>query len=167
VNEPDGLIVRIARRWWIVLLIVVLVTAIAAWYVAEAPARYQADQPIAIGPNQELDDASALRANDLLNDQLLAPTIADILNSPRVVNPALDALGLSGDERDEYSVVTTTEPRSNVLRLRVQGPQASTVQDVSEAIEAQGIIVVNEVRPLFTWSGHRSAGCHLVRSLAR
>lgn len=149
-NETDGLLVRIVRRWWVVLLIVAIVSAIAAWYVSETPPRYQADQPIAIAPSQGLDEASSLRANDLLNDQLLAPTISDILNSPRVVNPAFEAVGLSGEAGAEYTVASTTEPRSNILRLRVEGPRASVVQDLSEAVQARGVVVVSEVRPLFT-----------------
>lgn len=149
-RETDGLLVRIVRRWWVVLLTVAIVTTLATWYVSETPPRYQADQPIAIAPSPELDDASALRANDLLNDPLLAPTVSDIINSPRVVNPAFDAVGLSDDARAEYSVTATTEPRSNILRLRVEGPRASVVQDLSEAVQARSVVVVSEVRPLFT-----------------
>lgn len=156
-NDINTLVYRLAHRWWIVALIVALVLAGAIWRVAAAEDTYRTTTLIVVSPNPDLEPSEILRAHDLLSNDMVMGTYADVLTSPLVVNDAMQSVSPSTGRWTGYDVSVVTEPDSNVMRLTVEGPDKDAVEALTKAVRDQGNVVMTRLFSIFVIESLSSA----------
>lgn len=124
----------ILRRWWVVLIVSIIIIGTINWRVASSPTSYQSTSLFAITPNQELAQDDLLRALGLLNNDTVSATFADVLSSPDTLNNAFASLESAPSNIGQYDLTATVEPQSNVIRITIEGPSENTVGMLYQAI---------------------------------
>jgi uncharacterized protein involved in exopolysaccharide biosynthesis len=145
--EAGSLVAKVLRRWWAVVLVVIIVMGLAGWQVATSPKRYRATAEMVISPNPGLSPADFQGTLDLLNNRTVSGTIADVIDSPAIVDPIFAELGLPTSGVDGYSVQAVNEPDSNAIRLLVEGPDRGPAIQLSTAVQARAQTVVAQQYP--------------------
>jgi capsular polysaccharide biosynthesis protein len=148
-NDTNSLVIRVLRRWWVLLLVVPLVVGLASWHTLTTTDRFRTTILLAVGPDTSLPPADITRAADVLGNETMMPTFADIVSSPRVTEQAKADIQLPLERYDRYDVRVTVEPDSSVLRVAVEGPGEQTTQRLAQALPRAAEPVVLEAYPVF------------------
>lgn len=151
-NDVNAVILRVLRRWWIVLSIVVLVFGATFWGLSESLDRYEVTTLMVVGPNVDLEPSEVLRVADLLGSNMVMSTYADVMSSPKVVASGMADVDPTRSDWSEYDVRVVQEPDSNVLRMIVEGPDAATTEQLAAAVQANGQATLAELFPIYSIS---------------
>lgn len=148
-GELNDTVARILRRWWVVVIITGLVVAIVAWQVATAPEQYRSSMAFVVAPSSELDQAEAFRVSDILRNRVTIGTYANVLESPLVVEQAMDNIQLPHSQRSDYRIRIITEPESNAFWIRAEGPDPATTVALVQSVHRTGADVLASIFPIF------------------
>ncbi len=100
------------RSWWIVLLTALAALVIALAAVFFIPPTFRSTARFVVSPNLEQiglqDDTDLLRSLEALDRRSIIATYAEVVNSERIFNEAVAALGMSPAEILEYTHTTVT-----------------------------------------------------------
>lgn len=135
---PSRSLLREARRYWWLPLLLALVAMLVAWLVtARTPREYEATAAAAIAPAPEVvDQADLARSLEALDRRTIIATFARIAEARRTRDAAAARLGRPAPELARYRVSAQVVPSTNVLRVRVAGPDARMTAAVANAVSA-------------------------------
>ena len=140
----------IKRGWWIILLttLTALATSLAVSYFVTP--QYEAVARFIISPSTGLVSRSdVLNSLDTLDRQSVVTTYAEIMNSNRIYNDMLTALGLRSSDLTEYSYDASVLPSSSILELRVSGPNPQVAAEVANAVGNQTIDFTRSLNQIY------------------
>ena len=149
-NDVNAVILRVLRRWWIVLSILVVVVGATFWGLSESLDRYQTTTLMVVGPNVDMEPSEVLRVADLLGSNMVMATYADVMASPKVVAGGMVTADPTRSDWAEYEVRVVQEPDSNVLRMIVEGPDAELTEGLAAAVQANGQVTLAELFPIYS-----------------
>lgn len=149
-NDTSETIARVLRRWWVVVLVTLVIASLGVWQVRSSPEQYRATMVLLVGPASGLEQSEALRVADMLRNPVTIGTYADILESPVVVADAMDRIDLPLDARSGYSLEVVSEPDSNVVRIRAEGPDPGITAQLPASLHAAGTDTLGAIFPLFS-----------------
>lgn len=151
-NDVNAIILRVFRRWWIVLTILAIVVGATVWGLSENRDRYEVTTLLVVGPNIEMEPSEVLRVADLLNSSTVMSTYADVMSSPLVVAGGMVAVDPTRSDWADYEVRVVQEPDSNVLRMIVEGPDKATTEALSAAVQSEGETFLGGLFPIYSLS---------------
>lgn len=137
--------IRVLRkRWLLVTLITVLCLAGATAATSLMTPKYEAKTQLFVS-TQASDDASQLLQGSSFSQQRVK-SYADIVTSPRVLQPVIDQLGLSLSPRELAASISAEAPLDTVLiNVSVRDESAPEAQKIADAVSKQFIDVVQEL----------------------
>jgi diguanylate cyclase (GGDEF)-like protein len=130
------------RGWWVILLtaLTALVGALAASYVVRP--KYKAVARFIVTPSSVFPNSPdlLLYGYEILINQTLITTYAEVMKSNLVYTDALGTLGLDADFVERYyTYEVNVLPNSAVLELTVLGPDPGMVTNIANEIGTQTI----------------------------
>lgn len=132
----------IRRGWWVILItaIVATVTALSASYVITP--QYEAVARLILNPKNISASSPdlGLWGLDILNNATVVTTYREVISSNRIYHGALEELGHSEEDMEEYSYEVQVLSNSSVIELSVTGPNPSLVANLANSIGNQAII---------------------------
>lgn len=149
-NDVNAVILRVLRRWWIVLSILVVVVGVTFWGLSGSLDRYQTTSLMVVGPNVDLEPSEVLRVADLVGSNMVMATYADVMSSPKVVAGGMVNVAPEKSDWADYEVRVVQEPDSNVLRMIVEGPDAALTEALAAAVQVEGQATLGELFPIYT-----------------
>jgi capsular polysaccharide biosynthesis protein len=130
----DRLESALRRRWW---LYVVLVTALAAvamvtvLNIAASP-RYRTSARYLVMPAAMEDLSDAVDSVEALDDPVVPATYAEVFNSPTLQGQVMSRLGVA--DSTAYEFATVVLPETSVLQLTVTGPDPQVAQGLANGL---------------------------------
>ena len=149
-NDVNAVILRVLRRWWIVLSVLVVVLGATFWGLADSLDRYETTTLMVVGPNTDLEPSEVLRVSDLLGSNTVMATYSDVMASPRVVASGMVEVDPERADWADFEVRVVQEPDSNVLRMIVEGPDAAAVEGLAAAVKANGEATLSDLFPIYS-----------------
>ncbi|HET8617228.1 MAG TPA: polysaccharide biosynthesis tyrosine autokinase [Actinomycetales bacterium] len=132
------------KRWLLVTLLTVLCLAGAAAATFAMTPKYQADTQLFVS-TQAGDDASQLLQGSSFSQQRVK-SYADIVTSPKVLQPVVENLGLTTNARELAKQVSAEAPLDTVLiNVSVRDVSPTRAQQIANAVSKQFIDVVQEL----------------------
>jgi capsular polysaccharide biosynthesis protein len=119
-------------------VVFVLVVALGIEVLADRPKRWTAETSLVILPSREVDRWAAANAEEALSSGDAASTIAAVLSSPKIVNPAVDGAGPSARPQDRDAVTVTVVPATVVLRVASSAGTPDTAESIAGGIVSEG-----------------------------
>ena len=135
------------KGWWIVLLtaLIALNTAFIVAYFTEPV--YLASAKFIVSPNPSVvtgyDVVNSLEA---LDKRSIVATYGEFLNSRRIYLNALEALRLSPDTVEDYTLTAVVLPDANILELTVTGSNPQLVASIANMV---GSLTIDYVSHLY------------------
>jgi capsular polysaccharide biosynthesis protein len=151
-NDVNAVILRVLRRWWIVLSVLVVVLGATYFGLSDGRDQYETTTMMVVGPEVGMDASEVLRVADLLSRSTVMSTYADVMSSPRVVANGMVAVDPERSDWSDYSVRVVQEPDSNVLRMIVSGSDPATTEALTAAVQSEGQTILGELFPIFSIS---------------
>lgn len=141
------------RGWWIILLaaLAALTASLLVSYMAVP--QYEATARFIINPSAILTtSADVVRSLDTLDRPSVAATYVEVMNSQRILNDSLMALGVDPSEPSlsDYKINAVVLPSSSVLQLTVMGPNPKVASQLANTIGNQSIAYVKRVNSVYT-----------------
>ena len=122
-------------RWWVIVLTVISALAAARVFTARETPLYRAMASSAVVPAVQVKEPTdLLRSLETLERRTLVATFALLAGSRAVREEAVTKLGLSSDDVREYKVSASVAPNTNVIRIHVEGADASLASDLANAV---------------------------------
>ncbi len=151
-NDVNAVVLRVLRRWWIVVSVLVVVVGASFWGLSDSLDRYQTTTLMVVGPNVDLEPSEVLRVADLVGRNMTMSTYADVMASPKVVAAGMVATDPTSSDWADYEVRVVQEPDSNVLRMIVEGPDAEKTATLTAEVQASGKETLAELFPIYSIS---------------
>jgi len=151
-NDVNAVVLRVLRRWWIVVSVLVVVVGASFWGLSDSLDRYQTTTLMVVGPNVDLEPSEVLRVADLVGRNMTMSTYADVMASPKVVATGMVATDPTRSDWSDFEVRVVQEPDSNVLRMIVEGPDAETTATLTAEVQASGQATLGELFPIYSIS---------------
>ena len=123
------------RGWWVILLaaLVAVSGSLGASYLAVP--QYEATASFLITPGATLTvGRDVVNSLDTLDRRSIVATYAEVMNSNRIYEDALNFLNLAPNSLNDYKVNAVVLPESSVLELTVTGPNPQAAADLANAI---------------------------------
>ena len=114
------------KGWWIIALTILVAINVALITSYFTKPIYQASASYSVSPSASLagSDQDVLNSLEALDKRSIIQTYAEFLNSQRIYEETVQAMGLSMEELAETSKSTVVLPDANILVLTIQGPDA-------------------------------------------
>lgn len=143
------------RGWWILLLTIVIAvnTSLIVSYLV--PPRYQSNSRYVVSPNATLYDDTwdVVSSLDTLDRRSIINTYKEVLASSITDYSRMDVFsGMSEEDIEDYEILVTVVPDSNVVNLSVTGPSPQKVVDISYEISESAISFINELYPVYSFN---------------
>jgi capsular polysaccharide biosynthesis protein len=128
-GAADDVVRSGARHWGLVAHTAVTVT-LAAWLIAAMqPKRYQSEAIVSVSPIvAQLSDSELLHGIDALERRVVVATVAALASSDSTRRRTTRAL------RGDYGIDATVLPSTNLIRIRVEGPDPEQVAAIANRI---------------------------------
>ncbi len=173
-KDINSVLTRVMRHWIVVVLTFLVVINIVAWQQVPGPSkwqtlmciagcssddcaarlangvRYSSSAQLVVVPSPKLELTDVPRVVTLLNNNTVIGTCVDVLESPVVVNSAMEQIGVPAGERQTYTVRIFQQPESNVLTLTIEGPNEAVTEQISGAMQTKGREFLGRLFPLYT-----------------
>jgi diguanylate cyclase (GGDEF)-like protein len=129
------------RRWWIVLLTVLVALNVALISAYLTKPTYQASVRFSVSPSasEMIDGQAILNSMDVLDKPTVAQTYAEFLNSERIYRETLVSMNLNLADMDDYTRSSVVIPSSNILELTVTGPNPDIVSKLANNVGQKAI----------------------------
>ena len=130
-------ITKALRRWWYITIISALAIGLAAGIWAQGrPSSYESTAEIFISSvpaDAAADATTALTLSRLAQDRIL--TYANLVDSPRVLEPVRESLGLSrGIDELDGQISTSNPPGTVLLQITVQDEDSEQAALIANAV---------------------------------
>lgn len=128
-GAADDVVRSGARHWGLVAHTAVTVTLLA-WLIATTqPKRYQSEATVSVSPIvNQLSDSELLHGIDALERRVVVATVAALASSDSTRHRTIRAL------RGDYGIDATVLPNTNLIRIRVEGPDPEQVAAIANRI---------------------------------
>lgn len=139
------------KRWWLILagFLVVFLSVLILTY--RQPFIYEAQSTFVMRPRSEfiLDD-EFVRALDVVSRRVeINATFAEVVGSKLIKNEAIEALGLSSEERQGLSVSGRIIGGTNILEVTARGRDPVIVRDFANAIGTETVEYVGNLYDVY------------------
>jgi len=140
----------VLHGWWIIVIsaIVTVNAALLAVYFQEP--MYESNVQLLVSPGTTLTERDILSSFNPLDDNALTTTYAEILSSRSLMLTVLEELGFSRSLVREYDRNANVLPDSNILRLRVSGPDPQYVALLANTLGERSITRMSELYPVYS-----------------
>jgi diguanylate cyclase (GGDEF)-like protein len=147
--------VRVLQRgWWIILLTMIIAVNAALIVSYLIDPLFQTESRFVVSPNAALYDDTwdVVSSLDTLDRRSIINTYKEVLasSSTDITNPVFT--GMEIEDIEDYEILVTVVPDSNIVQLTVTGPSADRVVEISEGISEDAIEFINELYPVYTFS---------------
>ena len=141
----------LARRWWLILAVTIVVGLATLLYALNQSQVYRGSVSYILRPHSALlVDDSTVRAIDTLSRRIeIATTYAEVANSDLIKNRAIARLELTPDDSTGLSVTGRVIPGTNVLELSIRGPSREVIGLFVDAVNLEFIEYVNGLYDVF------------------
>lgn len=126
----DGL----RRWWWLVPLTAVAAAGLAILVTAREAPTYAASASAAVAPSADVHEPSdLLRSLETLERRTVVATFARMASTRETLRRAAELMGLEPGELAGYSVNASVISSTNLIRVRVEGPDAERAATLADA----------------------------------
>lgn len=142
------------RSWWLVVLTALVAVAAALIAAFFATPLYQASGRFIVSPNPALLSGGRNVIDSLatLDKRSIITTYAEILKSPRIYREALDTLGLTDADVQDYVFNAVVLPDTNIIEFSVRGPDPVQATMLVNSIGEQGVRYVSALYQVYDMS---------------
>ncbi len=128
------------RGWWIIAITALVALNVALISAYLATPIYQASARFVVSPNPELIKAAdVLNSLDTLDKRSVVSTYAEFMQSSRIFQETIVALGLNPDDLNSYEISAVVLPDANILELSVEGPDPQLTALLANNVGQRGI----------------------------
>jgi capsular polysaccharide biosynthesis protein len=125
----------ITRRWWVVVVAIIVGLAAALVYAGRQERLYQASATVFAHPAGTVSTPADLNSDiGLLSYGTIAETFASLAGSHLMLSQAGNDVGVSGSALHHYSVAAATIPQTTVLQVSVDGPDPRLDARLADAL---------------------------------
>jgi capsular polysaccharide biosynthesis protein len=149
-NDVNAIVLRVLRRWWIIVSVLVIVVGASFWGLSDSLDRYETTTLMVVGPNTEMEASEVLRVADLVGRNVVMATYADVMSSPKVVAAGMVAADPMRSDWADYEVKVVQEPDSNVLRMIVRGSDQTMTAELTAHVQSEGRATLAELFPIYS-----------------
>ncbi|RME48601.1 MAG: diguanylate cyclase [Caldilineae bacterium] len=124
------------KKWWIVLpVFLAAVTATVVLTFTQMPI-YRTSTTLVVAPSPGFEDVRSFASglNILSTRQEIASTYAEIATSRLMKNAAAEVLGLSREEKKQYTVESKVQAGTNIIVISVEGPDPVIASEMANHI---------------------------------
>lgn len=134
-SESDLLVRALRTRWWVAAVVVVASLGAARYFTARETPVYRATAESTVMPAPNLKDTGELlRALETLERRTVIATFALLPGSRETRAEAAQELGVDTATLRSYRITASVVPSTNVLRIRVDGPDAVGASNLANAV---------------------------------
>lgn len=134
-KETDLYVRALRSRWWVVVLMVVSSLVAARVFTARQTPVYRVQASSTVIPSAQVKEpAELLRSLETLERRTLVATFALLAGSRATRQEALTSLQLTPADVAGYRVSAAVAPNTNVIRIVVEGADASRASDLANAV---------------------------------
>jgi diguanylate cyclase (GGDEF)-like protein len=132
------------KRWWLVLLVLIIALAATAYFTLNMKPLYRAEATYIVRVSASEEERNVISAiNTLTSRSEIAATYAGVANSSSIKNKAADDLGISHNNSLEVS--SQVQSGTNIVEISVEGNDPALVRDYTNAIGAQTVEYVESL----------------------
>lgn len=134
-SDNDLPLRALRARWWLLpAMVIAAVLAAQNLTLREVPL-YRALASATVTPAASLSDPTELlRSLETLERRTVVATFALLAGARQTRAQAATEIGLDSADAASYRVAASVAPSTNVLRVQVEGPDASRVRDLANAV---------------------------------
>ena len=139
------------KGWWIIALTILVAINVALITSYFTKPIYQASASYSVSPSASLagSDQDVLNSLEALDKRSIIQTYAEFLNSQRIYEETVQAMGLSMEELAETSKSTVVLPDANILVLTIQGPDAVLIADLANKVGKNAIDNIKQLYKVY------------------
>lgn len=127
----------LTRRWWVILLALLLAVGAAAWATSRQRPVYRATTTMAVIPNSEVTGTEdVLRSLDTLERRTVVATFARIPSAAETRVDAARRMGVDSRAIRSYQIRASVLPNTNIIKLDAEGPDRRRVAALANAAAA-------------------------------
>ena len=142
-SDLSGYIAPLKRRWWLLIIIPVLLALIAYELASLRPSSYNATATLLVNP---VAGATGTAADQITAATLLTKTYSGFVTSPAVLQRVATDLKLPESPTQLESLVTAiADPSAQVIRISTKYPSAQGAADITNAVADQFIAFLAEL----------------------
>lgn len=142
----------ILSHWKIIFVSFAFTLAVTFFLVSRQPWIYEARTTAVIRPEltDDVPQEDIVKFIDTLSNRVeINTTYSQIASSKLIKQQAIEALGLSSAERRGLKVSSKVIPGTNVLEIKVQGPQPVIVRDFANAVSTETFAYASNLYDIF------------------
>ncbi len=150
-SDPAAYIAPLKRRWWL-LIIVPLLLAFGAYELTSLrPSSYSATATLLVNP---LGSLSGNPTDDIAAATQLTKTYSEFVTSPTILQQVVTDLKLMETPTQLASLITVTaEPSSQLIRVATKYPNAQGAADITNAVADRFILYLPDLQRVGTSQG--------------
>ena len=140
------------RGWWIIIITSLAAVSASLLYSYYTPPVYRATTRFVLTPSAEFlagVDNNVLSSLATLDRVTIITTYAELLNSPRLQNEALDELHLNKDDLLDYSYNAIVLPDTTVIEFTVDGADPNIVTILANRIGQNAVEYVTRLQQVY------------------
>jgi diguanylate cyclase (GGDEF)-like protein len=138
------------KGWWLIALSMLIAIAMSFGISYMATPMYKAKASFIITPGANLGTGrDAVSGLNTLDNRSVVATYAEIMNSDRIYQDALNELNIDTGAVKNYMISAVVLPDSSVLELTVSGPNPKAAAEITNAIGTQSIIYTRAYNAVF------------------
>jgi diguanylate cyclase (GGDEF)-like protein len=134
------------RNWWMIALTALF--ALNASLIASflATPLYASNSRFIISPNPSLlSGRDVITSMEALDKRSIVSTYAEFLNSRRIYDETIAALGLDPNVAKKYDITTVVLPDANILQMTVSGPDPNIAATLANALGQRAIEYISKL----------------------
>jgi diguanylate cyclase (GGDEF)-like protein len=139
------------RRWWVLVLCLVLTLAATIGFSQSRPDMYETATTYIIRPRLDSDtkDEFVKTLDMVSSNSEIGTTFSEVANSKLIKQSALKKLALSPEQQENLSVQARVIGGTNILELNVQGRDPSVVRDFANAVGVEFVSYISQLYDVF------------------
>lgn len=139
------------RRWWILVLCVVITTAATLAFTQSQPDVYETATTYIIRPrlNSDVKDEFVKTLDIVSSNSEIGTTFSEVANSKLIRQSALKNLALSPEQQENLSVQARVIGGTNILELNAQGGDPAVVRDFANAVGVEFVSYISQLYDVF------------------
>lgn len=129
------LLTTLRKRWWAIVIITIIFTAVAAWYsIYYLVPIYSSDTSLYVGKDIETDNAVAY--NDIILGDRLVSDYRELVKSRRVTGMTIQELGLIDTTSKSLAEMITVQAKSDtrIIEITVLDKDPETARDIADKV---------------------------------
>lgn len=140
------------KRWWIILATFVFTLIPTFVFVNGQPWIYESEATFVIRPRAGIavNDEEIVKALDTISRRVeINTTFAEVTSSSLIRQRAIERLDLTAQSRKGLKVTGRVIAGTNILEIRVQGPDPEIVRDFANAVSLETLAYVRNLYDVF------------------